>query len=209
MTDLGLLSTTKQIELIRNREVTSSELTAHYIERIERLDHEINAVVTRDFERALSESELADEKTSRGETLGPLHGIPITVKDALATEGLRSTGGAVELSDNVPNDDAAVVRAVRDAGAIVMGKTNLPRWSGDIQAYNEMFGTTNNPWDLERVPGGSSGGAAAAVAMGFTSFEIGTDIGGSIRFPAAFNGCLLYTSPSPRDLSTSRMPSSA
>ena len=188
MTDLGLLSTTEQIELIRKREVTSSELTAHYIERIERLDHEINSVVTRDFERALSESELADEKTSRGETLGPLHGIPITVKDALATEGLRSTGGAVELSEYVPNGDAAVVQAVRDAGAIVMGKTNLPRWSGDIQAYNEMFGTTNNPWDLERVPGGSSGGAAAAVAMGFTSFEIGTDIGGSIRFPAAFNG---------------------
>ncbi|MDG2113796.1 MAG: amidase family protein, partial [Actinomycetota bacterium] len=166
----------------------SRELTAMAIDRIERLDGEINAVVTRDFDTALSAAEAADEAVARRTVLGPLHGVPITVKDALQTAGLRSTGGAVELTDNVPRVDAPVVTAVRRAGAIVMGKTNLPRWSGDIQSFNDIFGTTNNPWDVERVPGGSSGGAAAAVAMGFSSFEIGTDIGGSIRFPAAFNG---------------------
>ena len=94
----------------------------------------------------------------------------------------------MELTDNVPDRDAPVVRALREAGAIVFGKTNLPRWSADVQAFNEIFGTTVNPWDKERVPGGSSGGAAAAVAAGLTSFEIGTDIGGSIRFPSAFCG---------------------
>ena len=186
--DVALLSTVEQVDLISRGEISSRELTEHCIDRIERRDGEINAVVTRDFETALIDADAADSAQAEGQALGRLHGVPITVKDALETKGLRSTGGAVELTDNVPDRDAAVVNAVRREGAIVMGKTNLPRWSGDIQAYNEIFGTTNNPWDLSRGPGGSSGGAAAAVAMGFTSFEIGTDIGGSIRFPAAFNG---------------------
>ena len=188
MKDVALLSTVEQVDLISRGEISSRELTEHCIDRIERRDGEINAVVTRDFETALIDADAADSAQAKGQVLGRLHGVPITVKDALETKGLRSTGGAVELTDNVPDRDAAVVNAVRREGAIVMGKTNLPRWSGDIQAYNEIFGTTNNPWDLSRGPGGSSGGAAAAVAMGFTSFEIGTDIGGSIRFPAAFNG---------------------
>ena len=188
MKDVALLSTVEQVDLISRGEISSRELTEHCIDRIERRDGEINAVVTRDFETALIDADAADSAQAEGQALGRLHGVPITVKDALETKGLRSTGGAVELTDNVPDRDAAVVNAVRREGAIVMGKTNLPRWSGDIQAYNEIFGTTNNPWDLSRGPGGSSGGAAAAVAMGFTSFEIGTDIGGSIRFPAAFNG---------------------
>lgn len=188
MKDVALLSTVEQVDLISRGEISSRELTEHCIDRIQRRDGEINAVVTRDFETALIDADAADSAQAEGQALGRLHGVPITVKDALETKGLRSTGGAVELTDNVPDRDAAVVNAVRREGAIVMGKTNLPRWSGDIQAYNEIFGTTNNPWDLSRGPGGSSGGAAAAVAMGFTSFEIGTDIGGSIRFPAAFNG---------------------
>ena len=102
--------------------------------------------------------------------------------------GVRSTGGAIELVDHVPTRDADVVAAVRAAGAIPFGKTNVPRWSGDLQTFNEIFGTTNNPWDTTRVPGGSSGGAATSVAMGFTGFELGTDIGGSIRVPAAYCG---------------------
>jgi amidase len=110
------------------------------------------------------------------------------VKDALATAGVRSTGGAIELVDHVPETDADVVAAVRAAGAVVWGKSNLPRWSGDIQARNPMFGATNNPWDVTRGPGGSSGGAAAGVATGMTPLEIGTDIGGSIRLPAHFSG---------------------
>ena len=188
MTDIGLRSTVEQADLIRRGEISSRELTAHFIERIERLDGEINSVITRDFETALVESDAADANQQKGRPMGALHGVPITVKDALETKNLKSTGGATELRNNVPSRDAAVVASIRREGGIVMGKTNLPRWSGDIQAYNDIFGTTNNPWDISRGPGGSSGGAAAAVAMGFTSFEIGTDIGGSIRFPAAFNG---------------------
>lgn len=188
MTDIGLRSTIEQADLIQRGEISSRELTAHFIERIERLDGEINSVVTRDFETALAQADAADASQQKGKSLGLLHGVPITVKDALQTKNLKSTGGATELRDNIPAQDAAVVASIRREGGIVMGKTNLPRWSGDIQAYNDIFGTTNNPWDTSRGPGGSSGGAAAAVAMGFTSFEIGTDIGGSIRFPAAFNG---------------------
>jgi len=144
----------------------------------------INAVVTIAADRALAEADAADARTARGAELPPLHGLPTTIKDAIETEGIRSTGGAVELRDHVPAADAPAVARLRDAGAIVFGKTNLPRWSGDMQSYNEIFGTTNNPWDHSRIPGGSSGGAAAAVAAGLTSFELGTDIGGSVRLPS-------------------------
>ena len=119
-----------------------------------------------------------------GGSVGPLHGLPVTIKDAIATEGIRSTGGAKELAEYVPTDDAPAVARLKAAGAIVFGKTNLPKWSGDLQTYNELFGVTNNPWAFDRTTGGSSGGAAAAVAAGFTSFELGTDIGGSVRIPS-------------------------
>src|SRR5262249_38977512 len=125
---------------------------------------------------------------ARGAFDGALHGLPVTIKDAIATAGIRSTGGATELTDHVPENDAPSVTRLKAAGAIVFGKTNLPRWSGDLQSYNDIFGTTNNPWDTTRVPGGSSGGAAAAVATGLTSFELGTDIGGSVRIPSHFCG---------------------
>lgn len=186
--DPGLWSASEQAAAVASGELSSRELTAHVIDRIERLDGDINAVVTRDFEGALERAAAADAAQAGGATLGPLHGVPFTAKDALMTAGIRSTGGARELTDNVPDTDAAVVAACRAAGAIVIGKTNLPRWSADNQSFNDLFGTTNNPWDLTKVPGGSSGGAAAATAMGFTGFEIGTDIGGSIRFPASYNG---------------------
>ncbi|MBV9141578.1 MAG: amidase [Pseudonocardiales bacterium] len=171
-------------EAIRARELSSRELLEAYLDRIDRLDGEVNAVVTLDVERARAAALAADEATARGELVGPLHGLPITVKDAIETAGIRSTGGAVELAEHVPARDAPAVARLRRAGAIVFGKTNLPRWSTDVQSYNELFGTTCNPWQLDRVPGGSSGGAAAAVACGFTSFEVGTDIAGSVRIPA-------------------------
>ncbi|MPY96124.1 MAG: amidase, partial [Acidimicrobiia bacterium] len=188
MGDPALWSATRQAAAIRAGELGSEELLDHYLDRIDRLNPEVNAVVTVDPDGARRAARAADEATAQGRHPGPLHGLPITVKDALATAGMRSTGGAIELADHVPAQDASAVAAVRAAGAVVFGKTNLPRWSGDLQSFNEIFGTTNNPWDLERVPGGSSGGAAAAVASGLTSFEIGTDIGGSIRLPAAFCG---------------------
>jgi amidase len=188
MPDPALWSATRQAAAIRAGDLSSEELLDLVLDRIDRLNPEVNAVVTIDPDGAREAAQAADAALARGEPLGPLHGLPITVKDALATAGMRSTGGAVELGDHVPTQDATAVARARAAGAVVLGKTNLPRWSGDLQSYNELFGTTNNPWALDRVPGGSSGGAAAAVACGFTSFELGTDIGGSIRLPAAWCG---------------------
>ncbi|MCZ6889542.1 MAG: amidase family protein [Gammaproteobacteria bacterium] len=186
--ELCLWPAHRQVASIRAGEITSRELLERYIARIESIDQTLNAVVTRDFENARRAADEADAALADGKEVGPLHGLPVTIKDALETKGLRSTGGATELSNYIPKRDAPVVQAVKNAGAYVIGKTNLPRWSGDAQASNKIFGTTNNPWNVERGPGGSSGGAAAAVATGLTSFEIGTDIGGSIRFPAAFCG---------------------
>ncbi len=179
---------TEIVAALEAREVSARELLDMYLDRIERLDGPINAVVTFETERARAEAAAVDDARATDQLVGPLAGVPITIKDAIATEGIRSTGGATELADHVPEVDATVVTKVRDAGAVVFAKTNLPRWSGDLQSYNDMFGTTNNPWDEGRTPGGSSGGAAAAVAMGFTSFEVGTDIGGSVRVPASFCG---------------------
>jgi len=169
---------------IRAKEWSSRELLDLYLDRIDRLDGPVNAVVTLDADRARVAADAADVALARGDAVGPVHGLPITIKDAIETEGIRSTGGAVELTDHVPTRDAPAVARLKDAGAVVFGKTNLPRWSADFQTYNELFGVTNNPWDLQRTVGGSSGGAAAAVAAGFTSFELGTDIGGSVRIPA-------------------------
>lgn len=173
---------------VRAKDISSRELLELYLDRIERLDGPVNAVATLAIDRARAEAAAADHAVANGASVGPLHGLPITVKDAIATAGIRSTGGAVELAEHVPAEDAAAVARLRAAGAIVFGKTNLPRWSLDTQTYCELFGTTNNPWALDHTPGGSSGGAAAAVSAGFTSFELGTDIGGSIRLPSHFCG---------------------
>lgn len=186
--NVAFWSATRQAAAIRSGEFSSRELLELLVDRIDRINVGLNAVVTVDLETAREAADAADRMLADGEVMGPLHGVPITIKDALETAGLRSTGGATELHNNVPSRDAPVVKALKEAGAIVFGKTNLPRWSGDIQSFNEMFGTTVNPWNAERVPGGSSGGAATAVAAGLTAFEIGTDIGGSIRFPSSFCG---------------------
>lgn len=190
--EVATWTATRLAAAIRSREIGSRELLDLYLDRVDRLDGTVNAVVTLDADRAREAAARADEATAKAangsDDLGELHGLPVTIKDAIATEGIRSTGGAVELADHVPTEDAPAVTRLKDAGAIVFGKTNLPRWSGDLQSYNEMFGTTNNPWDAERAPGGSSGGAGAAVAAGLTSFEVGTDIAGSVRIPSHFCG---------------------
>ena len=188
MTDPTLWSATEQARAIAARQLGSVELLDLCLERIARVDALVNAVCTLDIDRARTRAREADEATARGESWGPLHGLPFTVKDAIATEGLRSTGGSETLADHVPTSDAPAVARLKAAGAVLFGKTNLPEWSGNWQSFNPMFGTTNNPWDLALTPGGSSGGAAAAVACGMTSFELGTDIGGSIRVPSAFCG---------------------
>ncbi len=186
--EAALWSTGGQAAAIRAGEFGSRELLELLVSRIERLNGTLNAVVTLDLETAREAADGADRMAADGEFAGPLHGVPITIKDALETAGICSTGGATELKDNVPGHDAPVVAMLKEAGAIVFGKTNLPRWSGDIQSFNDIYGTTSNPWNPERVPGGSSGGAATAVAAGMTSFEIGTDIGGSIRIPSSYCG---------------------
>ena len=186
--DTALWSAGRLAAAIRNKDLASRELLELYLDRIDRLNGPVNAVVTFDTERARAAADQADAATARGESAGPLHGLPVTIKDAIETAGIRSTGGATELTDHVPEHDAVAVAKLKAAGAIVFGKTNLPRWSGDLQSYNDIFGTTNNPWATDRVPGGSSGGAATAVACGFTSFELGTDIGGSVRIPSHFCG---------------------
>jgi amidase len=186
--DLTLSSAREQLRALDRREISAVELLDLHLGRDRAVHDRLNAVVTRDLERARVTAQTIDDARATGRDVGPLAGVPMTVKDALATAGVRTTGGAVELAEHVPDTDADVVAAARTAGAVVWGKTNLPRWSGDIQAHNPIFGTTNNPWDPTRGPGGSSGGAAAAVATGVTPLEIGTDIGGSIRLPSHFSG---------------------
>jgi Asp-tRNA(Asn)/Glu-tRNA(Gln) amidotransferase A subunit family amidase len=133
-------SATRQAAAIRQGKLGSRQLLELYIARIEQFNPAVNAVVTTDFDTARRAADLADQAIARGARVGPLHGLPVTIKDALQTQDLRSTGGAIELTNNVPSSDAPVVAAVKTAGAIVMGKTNLPRWSGDIQAYNKIGG---------------------------------------------------------------------
>jgi amidase len=172
------------VHALRNREINSRELLEDYLNRIDELNPALNAVVTLDVDAARAAATAADEATTRGHDVGVLHGLPITVKDAFETAGLRTTSGAPELAGYVPARDADAVARLRAAGAVVFGKTNLPVFAMDWQSANPVFGVTNNPWDLTRTPGGSSGGAAAAVSAGLTGLELGSDIRGSLRQPA-------------------------
>jgi amidase len=179
------------IDLVRSldeREVSSRELLDALAQRIEQRNGEVNVVVTLDLERARQQAGAIDEARAAGRPVGPLGGLPMTVKDSLMTEGLRTTSGAPELAGFVPDRDAEPVARLKAAGAVVFAKTNLPIYAGDVQSFNEVFGTSNNPWDPSRSVGGSSGGSAGALAAGFTPLEVGSDIAGSIRNPAAMCG---------------------
>src|SRR6266567_7538168 len=171
----------------RAGEVTSVELTDEAIARIERDDKAINAICVPDFDRARAAAREADAARARGEDR-PLLGIPVTVKESYNIAGLPTTWGMPQFADFVPPEDAVQVTRLQAAGAVVLGKTNVPLMLADLQSYNEIYGTTNNPWDLGRSPGGSSGGGAAALAAGFVPLEFGSDIGGSLRAPAHFCG---------------------
>jgi len=188
MTDVHHRPATELVALLASGEVSSVELLDHFLARVDRDGAAINAVVALDAERARARAAHADTARARGESWGPLHGLPMTVKDAFETEGLVTTSGAPELRAHVPGSDADAVARLRAAGAVVFGKTNLPLYAGDVETFNEVYGRTNNPWALDRAVGGSSGGAAAALAAGQTGFELGSDIGGSIRNPAHYCG---------------------
>lgn len=188
MSQPSFASASEHARRIRARACSARELTDHYIARIEALDDRLNAVVVRDFERARAAADAADAALARGAATGPLHGVPMTIKESFNVAGLPTTWGLPNFRDNVAAADAAAVASLRTAGAIILGKTNVPVELADFQSFNPVYGTTNNPWNPERVPGGSSGGSAAALAAGFSALEFGSDIGGSIRNPAHFCG---------------------
>jgi amidase len=172
---------------LRAGEVTSAGLVDGVIGRIERDDEAVNAVCVRDFERARADAERADQARARGEER-PLLGVPVTVKECYNMAGLPTTWGMPEYADFVPTEDAVAVERLKAAGAVVVGKTNVPLGLQDIQSFNEIYGTTNNPWDHDRTSGGSSGGSAAALASGFGALSLGSDLAGSLRTPAHFCG---------------------
>jgi amidase len=188
MSEFAFRSASELAQAIRSGEISSLELTDYFIARIEKFDGEINAVVVRDFERARDEARRADLELAEGSARGPLHGVPMTIKESYDIAGLPTTWGFEQFQDNIASSDSLMVERFKDAGAIFLGKTNVPVALGDLQSYNPIYGTTSNPWNLDRTPGGSSGGAAAALAAGLTGLETGSDIGGSIRTPAHFNG---------------------
>ncbi|MFM2078575.1 MAG: hypothetical protein RJA49_2465 [Actinomycetota bacterium] len=173
---------------VRTGKVSAVELLQAYLERVDRLNPAINAVVVDDRAAALKQARAADRALAKGAKVGPLHGVPITVKESFTMVGQPTTWGFPELKGNISTTDAVVVQRLRAAGAVIFGKTNVPVSLADFQSYNEVYGTTNNPWDHSRVPGGSSGGSAAATAAGLSGLEYGSDIGGSIRTPASYCG---------------------
>lgn len=188
MDQLSTMTAAEAVGAIRRGELGSEELLDAQLARVSTHDDELNLVVALDVDRARTSAREADAAVARGDRLGALHGLPITIKDSFETAGLTTTSGAPALRDHVPERDADNVAALRAAGAIVFAKTNLPVYAGDFQTSNELHGTSNNPWDPTRTVGGSSGGAAAALAAGMTLLEQGSDIGGSIRCPAHYCG---------------------
>jgi amidase len=188
-------------QMIRDQEVSAVEVVEAYLQQIDKHNSKINAIATLDAEQAIKRAREADQALARGENWGVLHGVPITVKDTFETAGLRTTAGYKPLRNHIPTQDATVVARLRQAGAILLGKTNLAEMASDFQSINDLFGQVNNPWNLNCTPGGSSGGSAAAIAAGFSALELGNDASGSTRQPAHF--CGVYAlKPTERRIST-------
>lgn len=188
VSDAPFRSAVDQSRALATGQVSSQELVELYLERIATHNPALNAVVTLDPERARREAAEADAARAAGQDLGPLHGLPITVKDSFETAGMRTVCGRADLKDHVPDQDAEAVKRLRSAGAVIMGKSNMPPGNQDVQADNPVFGPSSNPWDTSRTSGGSAGGGAVATAAGLTVFDFGSEIGGSTRIPSHFNG---------------------
>lgn len=185
---LPFQSAADQLSALASGEISSEELLDIYLSRIGAHNATLNAIVTLDVARARRDARNADAKRASGAGLGPLHGLPITLKDSYETAGLRTSCGRPDLKDYVPDQDAEAVRRLRAAGAVIIGKTNMPPGNQDVQADNPLFGPTLNPWNTDRTSGGSAGGGAVATAAGLTALDFGSEIGGSTRIPSHFNG---------------------
>jgi len=188
MPTLHFRSAKQLASLVRRKKIGCLELLDLYLERIDRHNSKINAVIFMDIEGARKRAMAADKALLKGEIWGPLHGVPMTIKDSYDVVGMPTTWGVPQYKDNYPKKNAIAVDRLLTAGAILFGKTNVPLYLADWQTFNEIYGTTNNPWDVTRVPGGSSGGSATALAAGLTGLDAGSDIGASIRNPAHYCG---------------------
>ncbi|MBI4287864.1 MAG: Asp-tRNA(Asn)/Glu-tRNA(Gln) amidotransferase subunit GatA [Chloroflexi bacterium] len=187
-TDLALLSIAELARQIKAGKASPVEVTQATLERIQRLDKKLNSYITVMGESALAEARRAEREIARGKHRGPLHGVPVSLKDLYNTKGVRTTAGSKILADFVPNEDCTVAARLRQAGAVIIGKTNMHEFALGVSNENPHFGPVRNPWDLERIPGGSSGGSAAALAACLCAGSLGSDTGGSIRIPASLCG---------------------
>src|SRR5215831_10693854 len=186
--DLHFKSAAEIARLIRERKISAVETLEHFLARVETYNSCLNAIIWLDAARARARARAADAALAKGEIWGPLHGVPMTIKESYNVAGSPTTWGDPNLKNNITGTTALAVERLEKAGVVLFGKTNVPLLLADNQSYNAIYGTTNNPWDLSRTPGGSSGGSAAALAAGLTGIEAGSDIGGSIRVPAHFCG---------------------
>ncbi|HXU23388.1 MAG TPA: amidase family protein [Tepidiformaceae bacterium] len=206
MDELAFATASELAAAIRNRRLSSREAVAAALGRVERYNRPLNAIITVDGDRALALADDADATFARGDEVGPLHGVPITIKDCFETAGLRTTSGFPVLQDYVPDRDASSVARLRQAGAIIIGKTNMPPLAAGNVSDNPLFGRSSNPWDLTRTPGGSTGGGAAAVAAGMSPLELGSDYSGSLREPAHYSGVVTIRPTEHRVPATGHIP---
>ena len=186
--NIALQSAKSLASALRRGKFSSRQLLDLYLARIEKYNPKLNAIIAMDVDAARKRARQADAALKKGTVWGPLHGLPMTIKESFDVAGMATTWGLPELKDHRAARNALAVQRYIDAGAIVFGKTNVPTMLADWQTFNDIYGTTNNPWDVTRVPGGSSGGSAAALAAGLTGLDTGSDIGASIRDPAHYCG---------------------
>src|SRR5215212_6571304 len=201
--EICFLRATELARGIRTKELSVREVMEAHLTQIERVNNEVNAIVTLTAEEAVNRARAADEALARGEEVGPLCGLPVAHKDLSPTRGVRTTFGSLVYRDFVPDRDALIVERLKEAGAISVGKTNTPEFGAGSQTFNEVFGETLNPYDVTRTCGGSSGGAAVALACGMVPLADGSDMGGSLRNPAAFCNVVGFR-PSPGRVSNGR-----